>query len=197
MINRLLRLAIVAGLSTAAVADAGAQRRPASASAPRFRLTSTDIPANNRLTMKQVFNGFGCTGENVSPALSWSGAPAGTKSFAITVYDPDAPTGSGWWHWMLYDIPASVTSLPAGAGTTPSLLPAGAVQGMTDFGVKQWGGPCPPVGDKPHRYIFTVYALKVDKLDVPANATSALIGFHLNGNLLAKDTFTALYGRSK
>ena len=163
----------------------------------KLHLTSPDVPGNSRLTMKEVFNGFGCTGQNVSPALRWTGAPAGTKSFAITVYDPDAPTGSGWWHWMVYDIPSTATSLPSGAGTNASALPVGSVQGMTDFGAKQWGGPCPPVGDKPHRYIFTVFALKIAKLDVPATATSAFIGYNLNGNALAKDTFTALYGRSK
>ena len=163
----------------------------------KLHLTSPDVPGNSRLTMKEVFNGFGCTGQNVSPALRWTGAPAGTKSFAITVYDPDAPTGSGWWHWMVYDIPSTATSLPSGAGTNASALPVGSVQGMTDFGAKQWGGPCPPVGDKPHRYIFTVFALKIAKLDVPATATSAFIGYNLNANALAKDTFTALYGRSK
>ena len=180
-------------LAISAPAEAQAKR----AAKAKLHLTSPDVPGNSRLTMKEVFNGFGCTGQNVSPTLRWTGAPAGTKSFAITVYDPDAPTGSGWWHWMVYDIPATATSLPSGAGTNASALPVGSVNGMTDFGAKQWGGPCPPVGDKAHRYIFTVFALKVDKLDVPANATSALIGYNLNGNALAKDSFTALYGRSK
>lgn len=183
-------VAMSAALLTAA--PAGAQTAKA-----KLHLTSPDIPGNSRLTMKEVFNSFGCTGQNVSPTLKWTGAPAGTKSFAITVYDPDAPTGSGWWHWMVYNIPATATGIPSGAGTNASALPAGSVQGMTDFGAKQWGGPCPPVGDKAHRYIFTVFALKTDKLDVPANATSALIGYNLNGNALAKDSFTALYGRSK
>ena len=161
-----------------------------------FTLSSPDVAANATMTLKQVFNGFGCTGQNVSPALSWSGAPAGAKSFAVTVYDPDAPTGSGWWHWMVYDIPATTTSIPAGAGNAGKPgLPAGALQGMTDFGAKNWGGPCPPPGDKPHRYIFTVFALKVAKLDVPATATSALIGYNLNGNALGKASFTAVYGR--
>lgn len=187
-------LAMSAALLTIA-APAGAQGKPAAKA--KLHLTSPDVPGNSRLTMKEVFNGFGCTGQNVSPTLKWTGAPAGTKSFAITVYDPDAPTGSGWWHWMVYDIPATATSLPSGAGTNASALPAGSVQGMTDFGAKQWGGPCPPVGDKAHRYIFTVFALKVEKLDVPANATSALIGYNLNGNALAKDSFTALYGRRR
>jgi Raf kinase inhibitor-like YbhB/YbcL family protein len=162
----------------------------------KFSLTSAEVPANGMMTLRQVFNGFGCTGENVSPSLTWSSAPAGTKSFAITVYDPDAPTGSGWWHWMLYDIPPTVTSLAAGAGAPGKApLPSGAKLGMTDFGVKGWGGPCPPQGDKAHRYVFTVFALKTATLDVPASATSALVGYNLNGNALAKASFTALFGR--
>src|SRR6266571_4858543 len=100
----------------------------------------------------QVFKGFGCEGKNVSPSLAWRNAPAGTKSFAITVYDPDAPTGSGWWHWIVFDIPADVTSLPAGVGNPASgQTPKGAVQSKNDFGKPGYGGPCPPQGDKPHR----------------------------------------------
>ncbi|MCC6208460.1 MAG: YbhB/YbcL family Raf kinase inhibitor-like protein [Gammaproteobacteria bacterium] len=166
------------------------------ADAAAFTLSSPTIPEGGTLTMDQVFNGFGCTGNNVSPALEWRGAPEGTKSFAITVYDPDAPTGSGWWHWVVYDIPAAVTALPAGAGGADvAMLPSGAVQGRTDFGAAGFGGACPPPGDKPHRYIFTVHALKVEKLDVPADATAALVGYMLNANLLGKASFTATYGR--
>ena len=145
----------------------------ASAQTPAsFKLTSADVAANGNISAKKVYNGFGCTGQNISPSLMWTSPPAGTMSYAITVYDPDAPTGSGWWHWMVYDIPATVTSIPAGAGNAGKPgLPAGALQGMTDFGAKGWGGPCPPAGDKAHRYVFTVFALKVPKLDVPANAT--------------------------
>lgn len=184
---------ILLAATTSVVAQAQATRTAASG---QFSLRSTDVAPNATMTLTQVFNGFGCTGQNVSPALQWSGAPAGTKSFAITVYDPDAPTGSGWWHWMVYDLPPSIASLPSGVGIAAKApLPAGAQLGMTDFGVKGWGGPCPPVGDKPHRYIFTIFALKVAKLDVPPTATSALIGYNLNGNTLGKATFTALYGR--
>jgi Raf kinase inhibitor-like YbhB/YbcL family protein len=161
-----------------------------------FALHSPTVKANSHLTQDQVFNGFGCSGKNVSPALKWSGAPKDTKSFAVTVYDPDAPTGSGWWHWVLFNLPAGVTELAEGAGdASGKSLPAGAVQGRTDFGQPGFGGACPPAGDKPHRYIFTVYALKVDKLDVPADATAALVGFMIHANQLAKANFTAKYGR--
>lgn len=171
---------------------------PFGAAAAGFKLTSPTIKPGSTLTEAQVFNGFGCTGKNVSPALKWSGAPAGTKSFALTVYDPDAPTGSGWWHWVVYNIPASATELPEGAGTADGKgLPAGSAQGKTDFGAPGFGGACPPRGDKPHRYIFTVYALKTDKLDIPAEGTAALVGFMINANKLGAASFTAKYGRGK
>ena len=165
------------------------------AQAAGFTLTSPTIKSGSTLTKAQVFNGFGCTGDNISPELKWSGAPAGTKSFAVTVYDPDAPTGSGWWHWVVINLPADSTGLAEGAGSTVGKLPAGAMQGRTDFGSAGFGGACPPQGDKPHRYIFTVYALKTDKLDVPADATAALVGFMINANKLASASFTAKYGR--
>jgi hypothetical protein len=191
-VRRLLPLAAL----LAAVSTEAAAQRPARATAQRFTLASADLPAGASIGNRFVFTGFGCSGENVSPALAWRNAPAGTRSFAVTVYDPDAPTGSGWWHWVVYDIPASVTALPAGAGsTTPAGMPAGAAQGTTDFGTKGYGGPCPPPGDRPHRYVFTVHALKVGKLDVPENATAALIGFNLNANRLGSASFTARYGR--
>jgi Raf kinase inhibitor-like YbhB/YbcL family protein len=162
----------------------------------RFRLTSTDVHQGKHIATAYVFNGMGCTGNNQSPALSWTGAPAGTKSFALTVYDPDAPTGSGWWHWVVYNIPANVTTLPQGAGdASKNLLPAGASQGNTDFGAPGYGGPCPPTGDKPHHYIFTVYALNTDKLDIPASATAAYVGFNIHAHVLGKATLTALYAR--
>jgi len=164
-----------------------------------FTLSSPTVKPGSMLTDAQVFKGFGCEGKNVSPALKWSGAPAGTKSYAVTVYDPDAPTGSGWWHWVVYNIPATATELPegAGAGDGKGALPAGAVQGRTDFGSAGFGGACPPPGDKPHRYIFTVYALKSDKIDVPADASAALVGFMIHANQLAKASFEAKYGRKK
>jgi Raf kinase inhibitor-like YbhB/YbcL family protein len=161
-----------------------------------FTLSSPTVKPGAMLTEAQVFNGFGCSGKNTSPALKWQSAPAGTKSFALTLYDPDAPTGSGWWHWVVYNLPATVTELPEGAGAADGkALPAGAAQGKTDFGPAAFGGACPPKGDKPHRYIFTVYALKTDKLDVPADATAALVGFMINANKLGQAGFTAKYGR--
>lgn len=161
-----------------------------------FTLKSADVKPNASIDNKQVFNGFGCSGGNVSPQLSWSGAPAGTQSYALTMYDPDAPTGSGWWHWLVIDIPATVNSLPAGAGDAAgAALPKGSKQVRTDFGAKAYGGPCPPQGDKPHHYIFTLYALKVPKLEVPDDATAALTGFMIHANQLGKATFTGLYQR--
>lgn len=168
----------------------------AAAHAAGFKLSSPSIKPNSTLTMDQVFNGFGCTGKNISPALKWSGAPKGTKSFAVTVYDPDAPTGSGWWHWVVYNIPADVTELPEGAGDASGAnLPKGALQGRTDYGTHAFGGACPPQGSKPHRYIFTVDALKVEKIDVPDDASAALIGYMVNANRIAKASFKAKYGR--
>lgn len=163
-----------------------------------FKLSSPEIKPGSMMPKSFEFNGFGCSGENKSPELKWSGAPKGTKSFAVTMYDPDAPTGSGWWHWVVINIPADVTELAADAGALNSTaLPKGAVQGRTDYGVAAWGGTCPPQGDKPHRYIFTVYALKTDKIDVPADASAALTGYMIHANMLSKASFTAKYGRSK
>lgn len=166
------------------------------ANTPGFTLESPDIPADSLIDKRFEFEGFGCSGENKSPALKWRGAPPGTKSFAVTVYDPDAPTGSGWWHWFVINIPGSVTELPANAGAVGDAnLPQGARHVRIDYGVTGWGGVCPPEGDPPHRYIFTVHALGVDKLEIPPDATAALAGFMVNANSLGKASFTARYGR--
>ena len=176
-------LAVVLSLSSAHAAD--------------FTLSSPQITPGSNIADEQVFNSFGCQGANVSPALSWQGAPSGTKSFAITVYDPDAPTGSGWWHWVVFNIPASANGLPKNAGNPErQLAPAGSVQSRTDFGKPGYGGPCPPAGDKPHRYQFTVYALKTDKLPLADDAPAAMVGFYLQQNLIKKATLPARYGRS-
>jgi hypothetical protein len=162
----------------------------------RFKLTSRDFKANGTIQMEQVFNSFGCSGKNISPELAWSGAPEGTKSFALLVHDPDAPTGgAGWWHWLVTNIPASATGLAKNAGKADgSNLPVGAAQVNTDFGGPGWGGPCPPVGDKPHRYVFTVYALKTERLDV-SGGTASLAGYMVNGNAIGKATLIGKFGR--
>jgi Raf kinase inhibitor-like YbhB/YbcL family protein len=183
MRNFILMTAMILG----GVASAGA--------ASALTLTSPDIKPNGTLADEQVFNSIGCTGKNISPALSWSGAPKGTKSFAINVYDPDAPTGSGFWHWVVFNIPADATSLPKGAGDPKgSGMPAGVVQSRTDYGAPGYGGPCPPKGDKPHHYHFTIYAVDVDKLDADENASAAVVGFNLHFHTLAKATLTGLWG---
>lgn len=168
----------------------------ATAHAQSFTVTSPQFQAGGRLGPEQVFNGFGCEGANRSPALAWQNPPAGTRSFAVTVYDPDAPTGSGWWHWVVYNLPASTTGLPLGAGVANSpTLPAPAVQGRTDFGSAAFGGACPPPGDTAHRYIFTVHALKVAAIEVPADASAAMVGFFLSMNRLDSTSIEARYGR--
>ena len=158
-----------------------------------MKLTSADIAPGGKIADTHVFSGFGCSGKNQSPALTWTDAPKEAQSFAVMVHDADAPTGgAGWWHWVVYDLPATTTSLPANVGDA---LPSGAKQGTTDFGAPGWGGPCPPAGDKPHRYTFTVYALKVPKLELPANATASLVGFMVNANTIAKAEFQGVYSR--
>ncbi len=161
-----------------------------------FELTSTDIEAGKPMPKAQEYQGFGCDGANLSPQLTWKDAPAGTQSFAVTTYDPDAPTGSGWWHWLAYNIPADVRQLPRGAGNPASdLAPGGMIQHRTDYGSTGFGGACPPQGDKPHRYRFTVFALDVDHLDIDSDASAALVGFMLNAHKIGTAELEALYQR--
>jgi Raf kinase inhibitor-like YbhB/YbcL family protein len=164
-------------------------------SANALTLTSPEIKPDATISDEQVANVFGCSGKNISPALDWSDAPKGTKSFAISVYDPDAPTGSGFWHWVIVNIPADVRSIPKGAGDPKGAgLPTGALLTRTDFGVPGYGGPCPPKGDKPHHYHFNIFAVDVEKLDVDANSSAAVVGFNLHFHTLATSTLIALYG---
>lgn len=166
--------------------------------AQAFELSSPDIGDGQPLSKIQEYSGFGCTGDNRAPALNWRDAPPGTQSFAITVYDPDAPTGSGWWHWLLFNLPASTMSLPAASGQPGGPgLPGTSVQSVTDYGTPGFGGACPPAGDPPHRYVFTVHALKVAGLDLDASAMPALVGYMLNANSLGKASLTATYTRPR
>ena len=147
------------------------------------------------MSKTQEFNGFGCSGGDLSPHLSWSGAPKGTVVYALFAYDPDAPTGSGWWHWQLVNIPADVTSLKAGAGSvTGELLPKGSRQIKNDYGVAAFGGACPPEGHGVHRYQFTLYALS-SKLELPEDPSGALTGYMVKSSALSSATIEALYQR--
>lgn len=158
----------------------------APALADSFSLTSPDISEGQQLSGDFVFEGFGCEGGNMAPTLEWSGAPEGTESFAVTVYDPDAPTGSGWWHWFAFNIPADVKSLPGGE-------PVDGVQLTNDYGAQGFGGACPPPGEV-HRYQFTVHALET-MLEIDSSVSNALAGFMVNANSLASSTITAVYTR--
>ncbi|MDC9701244.1 MAG: YbhB/YbcL family Raf kinase inhibitor-like protein [Alphaproteobacteria bacterium] len=158
-------------------------------------LTSTDIAPEQTMDIDQVFSGFGCEGKNLSPSLSWSGAPVGTKSFVVTAYDPDAPTGSGWWHWSVFNIPSDVTQLPEGVGTEGMPLPDRAVVARNDYSQNAFGGACPPKGNDPHRYVFTVYAMLREALPIDSTASGALVGFYANNSSLESVSITAYYGR--
>jgi Raf kinase inhibitor-like YbhB/YbcL family protein len=164
-----------------------------------FTLTSDSFRDGDYLAAEHLLSepfGFGGTGGNVSPALSWTGAPEGTRGFALTCFDPDAPTGSGFWHWVVVNLAPSVSGLPAGAGSGGTVgLPEGALQTRTDFGSVGYGGPCPPVGDHPHRYVFTVHALDVAALPVAADTPAAVIGFQLHGATVARASLMGLCRR--
>lgn len=195
-------------LAVSILLGCGASR--AQAQTPVFTLSSPDIAAGGTIGSKHILKGFGCTGQNVSPALNWSNVPAGTKSLVLQMFDPDAATGSGFWHWAVYDIPPTATGLAQGAGNDASKLPAGAFGGHNDLfdtgltgANTNYGGPCAPKGDPAHRYVFTLYALAVEKVEVageiPKTATPALYGFVINKGigsaLLGKASFTAKFGR--
>jgi Raf kinase inhibitor-like YbhB/YbcL family protein len=179
----IMRSTALAALVLAAAID--------TATAADFTLTSPGLPEGATVPQAMILSGFGCTGGNVSPELHWSGAPAGTKSFAVTLYDPDAPTGSGFWHWVAFDIPADVDGLKAGAGDPDKkLAPAGMAMGRNDFGAAGYGGPCPPMGSGVHHYEIVVHALRVGKLPEGAGTTAALTGFMLNGAELGRAKLT-------
>ena len=157
---------------------------------------SPQLPDGSTAPQEFEFNGFGCNGRNQSPALVWADVPLEARSLALTAYDPDAPTGSGWWHRFVVDLPLGLNGLAADAGAEGGAqLPAGARHIRNDYGAYAWGGMCPPAGDKPHRYVFTLHALSVPRLDIPDDASAALAGFMVNAHTLAKASFTVTYGR--
>jgi len=164
--------------------------------AQNFTLKSNEI--EGQANMKQVFNSFGCKGENMSPELSWVDAPAATKSFAITMYDPDAPSGSGWWQWVVFNIPVNINKLAENAGNVNlKLAPIGMIQSLNDYGGYGYGGPCPPVGDGIHEYIFTIYALNVSSFKLTKDTNPAMVGFYINANTIQKTSLVMYYERAK
>ena len=167
--------------------------------ASHFVLSGADKELVKSVPLVYTANAFGCSGGNISPELHWSGAPAGTLSFVVTLFDPDErSTPSGWWHWIVYDLPPATQSLPKGAGVLKStVLPAGALQGRSDLGENAYHGPCPAQGDPPHRYTFTIYALNVAKLPVPADSSGGMVTSTVQDHLLGKAVFVAHYGRAK
>ncbi len=171
---------------------------PRPAAAAGLAVTSPDFPDGGTIPVAQELDLHGCTGANRSPALAWSGAPAGTRSFAVTIHDTDARGGRGWWHWVVLDIPPGTRGLRAGAGTPGSpALPAGAVQGRTSFGFAHYGGPCPPVGDPPHHYRITVYALRVARLNLPAGTPPDAVRTRLRADALASARSVGRFGRAR
>jgi len=161
---------------------------------PSFEVTSEDVGQGATLANDQVSGVFGAGGTDTSPQLEWSGFPEGTKSFAVTLYDPDAPTASGFWHWAVCDIPADVTELPRGAGDADgSGLPSGAIQLRNDSGMRQFIGAAPPPGHGPHRYHFVVHAVDVESLGLDEMTPPALLGFTLFGHTLGRAMIVANY----
>lgn len=179
----ILTLTALLALATPALADGFTLGSP--------DLVDGKLPA--KFALSEAF-GFGCKGGNLSPALTWQGAPEGTRSFVLMIHDEDAPTGIGWMHWVVANIPATAEGLATGVSGDAAKLPAGALETRSDLGSPGYMGPCPPEGEI-HRYVFTLTALKVDKLPLDANATPALVGFFAKANALGEASLTVTQGR--
>ena len=183
--HRLLKFLSVLSLTLSSTVFAGS-----------LTLSSQDISDAKFMSKDHEFNGFGCSGGDKSPHLKWSGVPEGTKSFAITAYDPDAPTGSGWWHWQIVNIPVSVRELATDAGNTKQRsVPTGSMQIQNDYGTRGFGGACPPKGHGQHHYRFTVHALSIEKLELPDDASGALAGYMINAHTIESSTIESFYQR--
>lgn len=162
--------------------------------APGFTLASTDLTPGGPVDLRQVYDRDGCRGRNVSPMLAWKHPPAGTRSFALLMFDSDAP-GGGWWHWLVFDIPAGTRSLPSGAGNPAAhLMPGGAIQSRNDFGSLGYGGPCPPSGPV-HHYHLMLYALRVPRLALSPDAPPGEVNSRVRAAAIAKAQMTVVYGR--
>jgi len=163
--------------------------------ANNFQLVSSNLSSTKQINISQILNGYGCHGKNISPQLSWKNAPTGTKSFALTMYDPDALSGKGWWHWIVFNIPVNITHLDENAGNSQSVnLPSHAIQSQTSFGTAEYGGPCPPAGDKSHRYIVTIYALK-NTIPLNSKSSAVLVDTYIQKNKIVSASLTAMYQR--
>jgi Raf kinase inhibitor-like YbhB/YbcL family protein len=160
-------------------------------------ISSPDFKDGEMIKEANVYKGFGCNGKNISPQIVINDIPKDAKSLALTVYDPDAPTGSGWWHWIVYNIPSTTKTIFSGDKKIATWVSFGreAVFGRNDFGTYNYGGPCPPIGHGKHHYVLTIYALNVEKLTLPKDASAALIGYNINANVIEKASITAIYQR--
>ncbi|HSQ97987.1 MAG TPA: YbhB/YbcL family Raf kinase inhibitor-like protein [Rickettsiales bacterium] len=170
------------------------QRTPQDIIDKTFSLYSPDIYEGQKIREEQVFNKYGCKGQNISPKLVWKNAPVNTKSFAITMFDPDANTKSGWWHWVIYNIPANINKIEVGANNNKKLMPKGSTEGTNDYGMSGFGGVCTPKGEK-HNYVITIYALDVEKLKLPKKPTSAMINLSINKHIIETAKINAFYER--
>lgn len=184
-----------ASLNAKTEIDKAFRKRTEGNNANKFTLYSPDIYENREIRIEQVFNNFDCNGQNISPKLIWRNIPKGTKSFAITMQDRDMKSGSGWWHWVVYNIPYDATMIDNNASGNKKLMPKGAVEVLNDYGFKGYSGACPPVNER-HNYVITVYALNIEKINFPRNVMPAMVSLYLNENNLGSATIKAYYGKN-